>query len=148
MSRFHLAFGALVLAQAAHSVEEYIGRLWETFPPARILPALISQDLSRGFLLLNVFLVVFGVWCWLWPIRRGWGSAPLYRVGLDRGRARQRNGAPALGSCEGRLCPRPDHRSTAAPRGVEPGAERRIQWQSPPPASVRLESAIGMNSHE
>jgi hypothetical protein len=75
MSRFHLAFGALVLAQVAHSVEEYIGRLWETFPPARILPALISQDLSRGFLLLNVFLVVFGVWCWLWPIRRGLSSA-------------------------------------------------------------------------
>jgi hypothetical protein len=75
MTRFQLAFGALVLAQAAHSVEEYIGRLWETFPPARILPALISQDLSRGFLVLNGLLVAFGLWCWLWPIRRGWLSA-------------------------------------------------------------------------
>jgi hypothetical protein len=29
------AFGAHVAAQAVHSVEEYAGRLWESFPPAR-----------------------------------------------------------------------------------------------------------------
>lgn len=75
MTRFQVAFGAVVLAQAAHSVEEYIGRLWEAFPPARFLSGLISQDLERGFLVINVSLVAFGLWCLLWPVRRGWPSA-------------------------------------------------------------------------
>ena len=75
MTRFQLAFGAIVLAQAAHSVEEYVGRLWESFPPARFLTGLIAQDGERGFLLINVSLVAFGAWCWLWPVRRRWSSA-------------------------------------------------------------------------
>ena len=75
MTRFQVAFGAVVLAQAAHSVEEYIGRLWEAFPPARFLSGLISQDLERGFLVINVSLVALGLWCLLWPVRRGWPSA-------------------------------------------------------------------------
>jgi len=75
MTRFQRAFGALVLAQAAHSVEEYVGRLWESFPPARFLTGLISQDLRLGFLVINVSLVAFGMWCFFWPVRRGWPSA-------------------------------------------------------------------------
>jgi hypothetical protein len=75
MSRFQAAFGALVLAQAAHSAEEYVGRLWESFPPARFLTGLISQNLGRGFLVINASLVAFGVWCFLRPVRRGWPSA-------------------------------------------------------------------------
>ena len=58
MSRVHIAFGALVLAQLAHSVEEYAGRLWETFPPARFVSGLISADLERGFVIANVSLIV------------------------------------------------------------------------------------------
>jgi hypothetical protein len=73
--RCQLAFGALVLAQAAHSVEEYAGRLWESFPPARFLTGLVSRDPEAGFVVINVFLVAFGVWCFLWPVRRGWPSA-------------------------------------------------------------------------
>lgn len=77
-SRFQITFGALVLAQAAHSIEEYIGRLWESFPPARFVTGLISSDLERGFVVINVFLVAFGVWCFLWPVRRAWAiAAPL-----------------------------------------------------------------------
>ena len=72
MSRFQLTFGALVLTQAAHSIEEYVGHLWESFPPARFLTSLVSSDLERGFVLLNVSLLAFGVWCFLWPVRRGW----------------------------------------------------------------------------
>jgi len=75
MTRLRVAFGALVLAQAAHSVEEYIGRLWESFPPARFITGLISQDRERGFIVLNVSLVAFGLWCLLWPVRREWPSA-------------------------------------------------------------------------
>jgi hypothetical protein len=70
-----IGFGALILAQAAHSVEEYLGRLWESFPPARFLTGLVSRDLETGFLVINIGLVAFGVWCFLWPVRRGWPSA-------------------------------------------------------------------------
>lgn len=75
MNRFQAVFGALVLAQAAHSMEEYVGRLWEAFPPARFLSGLISTDLERGFVIINVTLVTFGLWCFFWPVRRGSPSA-------------------------------------------------------------------------
>jgi hypothetical protein len=75
MSRFEIAFGALVLTQAAHSAEEYLGRLWESFPPARFISGLVSQDLERGFLILNIALVGFGFWCFLWPVRHNWPLA-------------------------------------------------------------------------
>ena len=68
-------FAGLILAQAAHSVEEYAGRLWETFPPARLVSGLVSSDLERGFVIANVLLVGFGAWCALWPVRRGWPAA-------------------------------------------------------------------------
>ena len=70
MTRFQATFGGLILAQAAHSIEEYAGRLWVSFPPARFVSGLISDDLERGFLVGNVALVAFGLWCWLWPVRR------------------------------------------------------------------------------
>ncbi len=75
MSRIPAASGALILTQAAHSVEEYVGRLWASFPPARLVSAAISDNLETGFLIANVALVAFGLWCWLGPIRRGWPSA-------------------------------------------------------------------------
>lgn len=69
------AFGFLVLAQAAHSMEEYVGRLWESFPPARFVSGLVSADREIGFIVLTIALVAFGAWCVLWPVRRGWPSA-------------------------------------------------------------------------
>ena len=75
LSRYESTFGALILVQAAHSIEESIGRLWESFPPARFVAGLASTDHERGFVTLNVLLVAFGIWCYLWPIRRQWGFA-------------------------------------------------------------------------
>jgi hypothetical protein len=75
VTRFQLSFLALVAVQAAHSFEEYRGRLWEGFAPARMVSGLISNDLERGFLIGNVVLVAFGLWCFLWPIRRDWRIA-------------------------------------------------------------------------
>jgi uncharacterized protein with HXXEE motif len=75
MNRFQLTFGALVLAQVAHSIEEYVSRLWESFPPALLLAGLISPDLRKNFLLLNILFVGFGVWCYVWPVRRQWKAA-------------------------------------------------------------------------
>jgi len=75
MSRIVATYAALVVAQAAHSVEEYLGRLWESFPPARFVSGLISANREAGFVVFNVALVAFGVWCLLWPVRRRWPSA-------------------------------------------------------------------------
>jgi len=75
MNRVELNFLGLVTVQAVHSVEEYVGRLYAVFPPARFVSGLFSQDLQRGFLIFNVGLVAFGMWCFLWPLRRHWSSA-------------------------------------------------------------------------
>ena len=37
-----ITFWLLILAQAAHSIEEYVGRLYDVFPPARVVSGLIS----------------------------------------------------------------------------------------------------------
>jgi hypothetical protein len=76
MTRVEVSFLALVAAQAAHSLEEYAGRLYDVFPPARLVSSLVSHDLQRGFVILNVGLVAFGIWCLLWPLRRHWTVAP------------------------------------------------------------------------
>ena len=70
------AFLALVLAQAFHSVEEYLGRLYDVFPPARFVSGLVSEDRRVGFVIFNASLVAFGLWCFFGPIRRGRRSAP------------------------------------------------------------------------
>jgi hypothetical protein len=70
VTRFQATFVALVVAQAAHSIEEYFGHLYEVFPPARFVSGLISQNLRLGFIIFNVLLLTFGVWCCLWPVRR------------------------------------------------------------------------------
>jgi hypothetical protein len=66
--RCKIAFSLLVLVQGLHSVEEYIGKLWEVFPPARLLTSLVSQNLEIGFLIINIGLFFFGVWCWLFAV--------------------------------------------------------------------------------
>ena len=77
MNRIHATFGALIAAQALHSIEEYSGRLYEIFPPARFKCGLVSRDLRRGFIIINVAFVAFGVWCYLWPLRNRWAVAPV-----------------------------------------------------------------------
>ena len=75
MSRINIAFTTLILAQAAHSVEEYVGRLWESFAPARFVSGLVSADLEVGFIIANTVFVALGVWCTLVPVGRNWPSA-------------------------------------------------------------------------
>lgn len=75
--QFPRAFLLLVLAQAAHSVEEFVTRLYEVFGPATFVSGLVSADLASGFVTVNAAVVLFGVSCWAVPVRRGWPSAPL-----------------------------------------------------------------------
>src|SRR5215213_6684186 len=76
--RLKSAFLALVSVQALHSAEEYAFRLYEVFPPARLVSGMISSDLRRGFIIFNAALVVFGFWCYLFPVRRNWPSAAAF----------------------------------------------------------------------
>lgn len=68
-------FLGLILAQALHSVEEYVTRLYEVFAPTRLVSNLNRHGLSLGFLVFNGALVASGVWCWAIPVRSGWHSA-------------------------------------------------------------------------
>ena len=70
-------FGALIVAQAAHSTEEYFGRLWEALLPAQVVSLVFSSNPQRGFLIANVAIVAFGLWCAAWPVNRGWRVAPV-----------------------------------------------------------------------
>jgi len=72
-----IAFLVLVIAQATHSVEEYLFRLYEVFAPARFVSGLISTDLRTGFIAFNVAFVTFGFWCYAIPVRKGMPAALL-----------------------------------------------------------------------
>jgi hypothetical protein len=70
----------LIVAQAAHSVEEYLFRLYDVLAPARWVSGLLSDNLALGFALANVLIVVLGLWCYVARIRashpsglRAWG---------------------------------------------------------------------------
>jgi hypothetical protein len=63
-SRSRIAFALVILAQAAHSVEEYVYRLFDVFAPARWVSGLFSTNLALGFALANVCIVLFGAWCY------------------------------------------------------------------------------------
>ena len=68
-------FPILIVIQALHSAEEYVFRLYDVFPPARFLSGLVATNRQVGFAALNVLLVLFGIWCYLWPVRREWTVA-------------------------------------------------------------------------
>ncbi len=73
-----MVFLFLILAQGAHSVEEYVTRMYNVFAPARFVSSLFSNNLALGFLMFNATLVTFGLWCWAVPVRLGWRSARVF----------------------------------------------------------------------
>jgi hypothetical protein len=64
-----LPFLLLILAQALHSTEEFLFRLWEHLAPARYVASLFGVPPPLGFLISNSLLVLFGLWCWLALVR-------------------------------------------------------------------------------
>jgi hypothetical protein len=72
------AFALLILAQAAHSIEEYVFRLFDVFAPARWVSGLFSTNLALSFALANTALVLFGVWCFIARVRPSHPSAQAY----------------------------------------------------------------------
>ncbi len=73
--RSRRTFLALILAQAAHSIEEYVFRLYDVFAPARFISGLISEDLTLGFAIFNAGLVLFGLLCYVAWVRPGHSAA-------------------------------------------------------------------------
>ena len=73
--RVNSTFLVLVLVQGSHSVEEYLGKLWEVFSPAILLTSLVSENLETGFLVINIGLFIFGIWCWFFPVLRNYTFA-------------------------------------------------------------------------
>ncbi len=67
--KIKIAFPVLVLVQALHSIEEYIGRLWEVYAPAKFITSLVSNDHEKGFVILNICLFTFGLVSWLVAVR-------------------------------------------------------------------------------
>lgn len=72
------AFALVILAQAAHSVEEYVFQLYEVFAPARWVSGLFSANASVGFAIANAAIVLFGIWCYWARVRPGHPSARGY----------------------------------------------------------------------
>ena len=69
------AFLALILTQAGHSTEEYFARLYAVLAPARFVSGLLFGDPRIGFVIFNVSLAAFGLWCYFVPIRLARQSA-------------------------------------------------------------------------
>ncbi len=74
-ARARRLFLALVLAQAAHSTEECIFRLYDVLAPARMVSELVSRDREVGFMAVNAALILLGFWCYLARVRPGRPSA-------------------------------------------------------------------------
>ncbi len=68
-ARSQKLFLGLILTQAAHSLEEYVFRLYEVLLPARIISGLISSNLALGFAIANVALILLASWCYVSRVR-------------------------------------------------------------------------------
>jgi hypothetical protein len=78
--RSKLLFLLLVIGQAAHSVEEYVTRLFEVFAPAELVSRLVSEDPAVGFAVANAAFVIVGVLCAVGPVRAGGRAGCLVTV--------------------------------------------------------------------
>lgn len=64
-----IAFLLLVLVQALHSIEEYYGKLWEVYAPAKFITGLVSNDHEKGFAGINIALFIVGLLIWIAVVR-------------------------------------------------------------------------------
>jgi len=99
--RSRLAFLALVICQALHSLEEYSTRLYDRLAPARFISGLVSDDLRVGFATLNLGVVALGVWslvlfrgsagraawivAWIWVVVELANGAGHFALAVDAG---------------------------------------------------------------
>jgi len=73
-SNLRAMFLLLVILQAIHSVEEFIFKLYERFPPMRFLFQNALHLAKPAFAISNALLVLIGLVCfyyWVQPARKG-----------------------------------------------------------------------------
>jgi len=68
-------FLGLAISQAAHFMEEFYFRLLDVFAPARYLSGLISEDLTFGFAVINLPIVILAFWTYFFRVRLAAGHA-------------------------------------------------------------------------
>ena len=59
-----LTFLLIALVQGMHSMEEYAGKLWEVYPPAKFVCGLVSDDHENAFIIINIILFIVLVLIW------------------------------------------------------------------------------------
>jgi hypothetical protein len=74
-TRARKIFLALILAQVAHSIEEYVFELYAVLLPARVISGYLSSNLAVGFAIANAALISFAFWCYLARVRPGHPAA-------------------------------------------------------------------------
>jgi hypothetical protein len=67
--RISLAFLLLIIQQAIHSVEEFIFRFYERFPPMKIIYQDAPHLAKPAFLISNALLFLAGLFCFFYWVR-------------------------------------------------------------------------------
>ena len=75
-AKIRRSFLFLAILQTIHSFEEYVFNLWDYLAPARILSALVSDNLSLGFAVINLAVVALIFWSYIFSIRKAGPHAP------------------------------------------------------------------------
>ena len=72
-----ITFLFIVLVQGLHSIEEFFGKLWDVFPPAKFLSGLVSANLKTGFIIINAGLFIVLILTWLTTFNKSYSTRPL-----------------------------------------------------------------------
>jgi len=73
-NRIKIAFLTMISLQAVHSIEEYIFKFYEVFPPMQFIYRDAPDLAKSGFVTFNLLLFLFGIICffyWVQPARKG-----------------------------------------------------------------------------
>ena len=72
-----ITFLLIALVQGLHSIEEYIGKLWEVYPPATYICGLVSANLENGFIIINISLFIVLMLIWVATLSKNFSAKPL-----------------------------------------------------------------------
>ena len=75
-SRIRMTLLLLILTQSIHAVEEYFGKLWDIYPPAKFICNAISSNPETGFIIINVTFISLSLLYW-WAVLKKKSSSGL-----------------------------------------------------------------------
>jgi hypothetical protein len=68
--KINILFLLLISAHVIHAIEEYLGHLWDIYPPAIFICNLVSSDPERGFIILNVTFTILSLLFWKFSLQK------------------------------------------------------------------------------